>query len=291
MQNKIDPQQQRGKILYTLGTTLFVGGVAWGAHKLYKRLKREHRSLSLEDTLTRISIGGGFDVTLRLGHQNSLHLEGEPSYLEDVVVDQTEGMLRLQLAPWIEVERLRNPIVKVSIVISHLEQLSLLGESRVKMQGTYQGDHFSLIQHGGAIRNLKINTTLCTLNLAGSADTQAVLQAAELSLTAMDNTSNQLELKGKHLQMQVQGKAKVQLSGSVKECEARLSHRAKVHAHKLSCNQLKIHLRHNSEGEYHVEESYRVKNRGNALLKLYLSSQAEPKLLELTEKSQLILQR
>jgi hypothetical protein len=165
---------------------------------------QETRDLS---GFTKVSFGIAGELYINFGRDFKVVLEGEKSYLENIITEVTNGKLVIKKENW---HFNMNEKVKVYITMPELAGLSVSGSGRAEIKDPSRSDDLNLSVSGsGKIYTSDITTNSLDCSISGSGD--IIIEGNGTASKAVISISGSGNYSGEPLKIE---SAKISISGS-----------------------------------------------------------------------------
>jgi hypothetical protein len=161
--------------------------------------ERESRDVSNFDEL---SISSAFVVEISVGNTESLEIEADERYMEDIITEVRNGRLSIKIRDSRNSRRMRES-PRVYLTVKSLEYIGISGAVKLTTFDPLEGDQFKLDISGASVARIEVEcedlrveaSGASEIVMEGSADTQKVRTSGASSYSAYNLDSNYAEIR------------------------------------------------------------------------------------------------
>lgn len=181
--------------------------------------EREKREVSNFDEL---SVSSAFVVELSVGDIESLELEAEERYMDDIITEVRNGRLNIKLRESRDTRRMRES-PRVFLTVKSLDYIGLSGAVKITTFDPLKGDRLELHMSGASVASLEVDVDDLKIEASGASEIKIEGRAKSQSMRSSGATSYaayDLESEYADIRLSGAGSARVNVS---EELEVRAS--------------------------------------------------------------------
>ncbi|NVK85934.1 MAG: DUF2807 domain-containing protein [Cytophagia bacterium] len=171
---------------------LTVGQLAFGQ----TRETREVRNFNA------LSVSSAFQVEISVGSTESLEIEAEDQYIDDIITEVRGGTLVIRLRDSRDTRRMRES-PKAYLTVKSLERINASGAVGLKTRDVLKGKKLDLELSGASVLNIEMeveelyleSSGACVINLEGEAKEQVVKTSGATVYSAYDLESVNADIR------------------------------------------------------------------------------------------------
>lgn len=160
---------------------------------------REKRSVR---NFNALSVSSAFEIEISVGSEESLEIEAEDDYLDDIITDVRGGTLLIGLEDSRSTRRMRNS-PKAYLTVKSLERINVSGAVQLKTLDILRGRKLDLELSGASVVNVEMDVEnmyleasgACVINVEGEAKSQIVKTSGATVYRAYDLESVTAEIR------------------------------------------------------------------------------------------------
>ncbi|WP_420385173.1 head GIN domain-containing protein [Roseivirga sp.] len=201
-----------GSMLIT--AMLLIGQVALGQ-------SREQRDVK---NFNALSVSSAFEVEISVGSTESLEIEAEDQYMDDIITEVRGGTLVIRIRESRDTRRMRDT-PKAYLTVKSLERINASGAVSLRTRDILKGRKLDLELSGASVLNIEMDVEelyleasgACVINLEGEAGEQVVKTSGATVYRAYDLRSERADIRvsgAGSANVYVTGKLDVHASGA-----------------------------------------------------------------------------
>lgn len=181
--------------------------------------ERETRDVS---NFNELSVSSAFIVEVSVGNTESLEVEAEERYMDDIITEVRNGRLTIKLRDSRDTRRMRDS-PRAYVTVKSLELIDISGAVKLTTFDPLKGDRFKLSMSGASVAKIEVEVE--DLRIEGSGASEIILQGSAKNQTlrssgATSYSAYDLESEYADIKMSGAGSARVSVS---EELDVRLS--------------------------------------------------------------------
>lgn len=195
-----------------MGTMLLAGFMLVGQLAMAQaRQKREVKNF------TALSVSNAFEVEISVGSTESLEIEAEDRYINDIVTEVRGGTLVIRMNDSRDNRRMRET-PKVFLTVKSLDRINTSGAAAIKTRDILKGRKLDLELSGASVLNIEMEVEqlyieasgACVIKVEGEAKEQVVKTSGATVYSAYD-----LESENADIRVSGAGSANVYVTGKL----------------------------------------------------------------------------
>lgn len=195
-----------------MGTMLITGLMLVGQLAMAQaRQKREVKNF------TALSVSNAFEVEISVGSTESLEIEAEDRYINDIVTEVRGGTLVIRMNDSRDNRRMRET-PKVFLTVKSLDRINTSGAAAIKTRDILKGRKLDLELSGASVLNIEMEVEqlyieasgACVIKVEGEAKEQVVKTSGATVYSAYD-----LESENADIRVSGAGSANVYVTGKL----------------------------------------------------------------------------
>lgn len=179
-----------GSMLIT--AMLLIGQVALGQSKEQRDVKN----------FTALSVSSAFEVEISVGSTESLEIEAEDQYMDDIITEVRGGTLVIRIRESRDTRRMRDT-PKAYLTVKSLERINVSGAVSLRTRDILKGKKLDLELSGASVLNIEMDVEelyleasgACVINLEGEASEQVVKTSGATVYRAYDLRSERADIR------------------------------------------------------------------------------------------------
>lgn len=261
------PQRAPFWIANAMGLAALSAVVTVAIIRYRRRRKVTESTITLPDSIQGVEVGSNIHLKICFSHssERKLLIRGEKRLLNQFVCDVRDTRLRLFCKPQ---SRKQSHTIEATLSIPQLNSLSVVGNARVDNEGVNSVTQFSLMQHGGEIRSLRIESKRFSYVVSGEYTSDISFVGEELNFSATGKGYSHFDLEAGSLVCRMAGRASATLVGSLRKLSLTLLGRGEFLAENLHLPTGKLSLQEQSKAILHSLDSGEVRLVDEAQLTL-----------------------
>ncbi|MEC7753102.1 MULTISPECIES: head GIN domain-containing protein [unclassified Roseivirga] len=160
------------------------------------RQKREVKNFNA------LSVSSAFEVEISVGNQESLEIEAEDRFIDDIVTEVRGGTLIIKIQDSRETRRMRQS-PKAYLTVKSLERINVSGAVTLKTRDVLKGKKLDLELSGASVLNIEMQVEAlyleasgaCVINLEGEAREQVIKTSGATVYRAYDLESVNADIR------------------------------------------------------------------------------------------------
>jgi len=161
--------------------------------------QREKRDVS---GFNELSVSSAFVVEISVGATESLEIEADERYIDDIISEVRGGKLVLRIRDSRNTRRMRNS-PRAYLTVKSLERIDASGAVKIQTRDEIKGDKFELELSGASIISMEIDVKelyiqasgACVINMEGRARDQTVRTTGATTYRAFDLESEIADIR------------------------------------------------------------------------------------------------
>lgn len=224
--------------------------------------------------ITGLSVGGGWDVTVREGSSTGVTITMPEKYKDYFTFELKDGVFQISSSDLMRNEQKRRnwsfryeDNYRVEIVCNSMENINLSGGVDLMLNGNFSSNSFRLSTSGGSDVKTSgtINCNNASLSHSGGADVSVTLNAkVDVNLSTSGGADVRYNLKTNTARISVSGGADLDLRGSAEEIRYQVSGGADIDAEEFVGNTVYISASGGADIKVNAKEYLKINKSGGA---------------------------